>query len=88
MYVRTNIVTHSSPLTLQHWLAALNAQDFYGAGVSARAAARAGVYVAASDNALDALSLNPAGLSALTAPTLDLSASGILARGSFTKFRE
>ncbi len=64
--------------------AALNAQDFYGAGVSARTAARAGVYVPASDNVLDALALNPAGLSALGAPTLDLTTTGILARGSFT----
>lgn len=63
---------------------ALNAQDFYGAGVTARTAARAGVYVPASDNVLDALSLNPAGLSALGAPTLDLTTTGILARGSFS----
>lgn len=63
---------------------ALHAQDFYGAGVSARTAARAGVYVPASDNVLDALSLNPAGLSVLSAPTLDLTATGILARGSLS----
>lgn len=63
---------------------ALHAQDFYGAGVSARTAARAGVYVPASDNVNDALALNPAGLSVIGAPTVDLTATGILARGSFT----
>ncbi len=60
-----------------------NAQSFYNAGVSARTAARAGVYVPGSDNPLDALALNPAGLTALSGPTIDLSTSGILARGSF-----
>jgi long-subunit fatty acid transport protein len=60
------------------------AQDFFGAGVTAQTAARAGIYVPDSSNALDALALNPAGLSALTGPTLNLSTLGLLARGSFS----
>jgi long-chain fatty acid transport protein len=60
------------------------AQDFFGAGVSAQTAARAGIYTPGGDNALDALSLNPAGLSFLTAPVLNLDTLGVLARGSFS----
>lgn len=61
-----------------------HAQDFYGGGVTARTSAQAGVYLPSSDNALDALALNPAGLTALSAPTINLSTTGILARGSFS----
>ncbi len=63
---------------------ALLAQDSFGTAVSAQTAARAGVYIPSSDNALDALALNPAGLSSLTGPVLNLSAIGLLARGSFS----
>ncbi len=62
----------------------LTAQDFYGGGVSARTAARAGVYVPTEDNAGDALALNPAGLAVLAGPTLNVNVSGLFARGSFT----
>ena len=61
----------------------LTAQDFYGGGVSAEAGRRAGIYSGASNNAADALTLNPAGLTALTGPTVNLSVTGIFARGSF-----
>jgi long-chain fatty acid transport protein len=60
------------------------AQEFYGGGVSAQTAAQAGIYVPSSDNVLDALALNPAGLAELSAPTLNLTATGIFARGSFS----
>src|SRR5665213_721471 len=60
-----------------------SAQDFYGAGVSAETSRRAGVYVPSAENPTDALALNPVGLAALTAPTVNLSLTGIFARGSF-----
>ena len=63
---------------------AVLAQDFFGAGVSASTAARAGIYLPSSFNVVDALAINPAGLSALGAPTADLSALGLLAQGSFS----
>ena len=59
------------------------AQDFFGAGVGAKTAANAGIYLPSSDNALDALAVNPAGLSALRSPVVNLSAVGLLATGSF-----
>lgn len=73
-----------SVLLLSASTGALHAQSFYNAGVTAATAARAGVYVPASNDPLDALSLNPAGLSVLSGPTLDLTMTGVLARGSFS----
>jgi long-subunit fatty acid transport protein len=63
---------------------AAEAQTFYGSGLSAQTSGRAGIFTPSADNAADALSLNPAGLTALTAPVVDLSITGILARGSFS----
>jgi long-chain fatty acid transport protein len=62
----------------------LLAQDFFGAGVSAQTAAQAGIYIPSGENALDALSLNPAGLSSLTGTVVNISALGVLARGNFS----
>jgi long-subunit fatty acid transport protein len=62
----------------------LTAQDFYGAGVSADTSRRAGIFAASPDSPSDALELNPAGLTALSAPTLNLSITAIFARGSFS----
>jgi long-subunit fatty acid transport protein len=59
-------------------------QDFYGTGVTADTGRRAGVYIPSSENPTDALALNPAGLSAVTAPTINLSLTGVFARGSFS----
>ena len=61
-----------------------SAQDFYGAGVTAATATRAGIFHTAPDNPTDALVLNAAGLTSLNAPTLNLSLTGIFARGSFS----
>lgn len=61
-----------------------NAQQFYWTQASARTAAFGGVYVPASDGVMDSLSSNPAGLTALSAPTVDLSLGSIFARGSFS----
>ncbi len=61
-----------------------SAQEFFGGGVSARTAAQGGIYTPSSSNALDALALNPAGLTALSGPTVNLSAAGLFARGSFS----
>ena len=58
------------------------AQSFYWNTASARSQALGGIYVASSDNAVDALAANPAGLTALSGPTLDVSVSLMLPRGS------
>ncbi|MGH9583167.1 MAG: hypothetical protein ACRD4O_09555, partial [Bryobacteraceae bacterium] len=84
-------ITLSHPLSLAAltlWLAAcplwLSAQTFYGAGTSAETSRHAGIYTPSSNNAIDALALNPAGLSALNSPVVDLSITGMMARGSFS----
>jgi long-chain fatty acid transport protein len=61
-----------------------SAQDFYWNSASTRSMALGGVYVPSSSDALGALSTNPAGLTYLTGPSLDLGMSTIFARGSFT----
>ncbi len=53
-------------------------------GVSAASGRRAGIYAPGSEEASDALVLNPAGLTELVAPTVNLSVTGIFARGSFS----
>ena len=60
------------------------AQSFYWNTASARSQALGGIYVRSSDDAFDALAANPAGLTALTGRTLDLSVSLVLPRGSFS----
>ena len=42
------------------------------------------IYVTSSDDAVDALAANPAGLTSLTGRTLDASVSLVLPRGSFS----
>ncbi len=59
-------------------------QGFYLDTASARSAAIGGVYVPSSDSPLDALAVNPAGLTVLTGPSADLSVTAGFARGSFT----
>src|SRR5277367_2279421 len=61
-----------------------SAQDFYWNSASTRSLALGGVYVPSSSDAIGALSTNPAGLTYLTAPSLDLSMSTVFARGSFS----
>jgi len=51
---------------------------------SARSQGVGGVYIPSTSGALDALATNPAGLSTLTARTVDLSVTAMFARGSFT----
>jgi long-subunit fatty acid transport protein len=60
------------------------AQDFYHGGVSAQTMARAGIYTPGATDALDAIALNPAGLTALAAPTANAMLFSGLARGSFS----
>jgi long-chain fatty acid transport protein len=64
--------------------ACLNAQDFYWNTASARSMALGGVYLPSSTGAIDALAANPAGLTELSAPTMDLNVTSIFARGSFS----
>src|ERR1700692_1679364 len=61
-----------------------SAQDFYWNSASTRSLALGGAYVPSSSDALGALTTNPAGLTYLTSPTLNVSMSAIFARGSFT----
>jgi long-chain fatty acid transport protein len=58
-------------------------QGFYNSGAGARSAALGGAYTASGDSALEAMAINPAGLTTLTARTLDLSFEGLFARGQF-----
>jgi len=60
------------------------AQSFYWNAAGARSQALGGIYVTSSDDVLDALAANPAGLTSLTGRTLDLSVSLVLPRGSFS----
>ncbi len=64
--------------------ASASAQDFYWNSASTRSLALGGAYVPSSSDALGALTTNPAGLTYLTSPTLNVSMSAIFARGSFT----
>jgi long-chain fatty acid transport protein len=61
-----------------------SAQDFYWNSASTRSLALGGVYVPSTSDAIGALTTNPAGLTYLSGPTLDLSMSAIFARGSFS----
>jgi long-chain fatty acid transport protein len=61
-----------------------SAQDFYWNSASTRSLALGGVYVPSTSDAIGALSTNPAGLTYLSSPTLDLSMSAVFARGSFS----
>ncbi len=61
-----------------------SAQDFYWSSASTRSLALGGVYVPSNSDAIGALTTNPAGLTYLSSPTLDLSMSAVFARGSFS----
>ncbi len=61
-----------------------SAQDFYWNSASARSMALGGVYVPSTSDAIGALTTNPAGLTYLSSPTLDLNMSAVFARGSFS----
>lgn len=64
--------------------APLRAQDFYWNAAGARSLALGGAYVPSSSGVLEALATNPAGLSVLAGRSLDLSVTGMFARGSFS----
>jgi long-chain fatty acid transport protein len=61
-----------------------SAQDFYWSSASTRSLALGGVYVPSTSDAIGALTTNPAGLTYLSSPTLDLNMSAVFARGSFS----
>jgi len=52
-------------------------------GIGARAMGLGGAVVASPDGPLDSMAINPAGLSLLSRPTLDLGITGVTAHGSF-----
>src|SRR5262249_26325688 len=60
-----------------------SAQNFYWNTASPRSTALGGIYVPSSSDAIDALAANPAGLTALSRPTLNLSMTTLLSGGSF-----
>jgi long-chain fatty acid transport protein len=60
------------------------AQDFYWTSSSARSLGMGGAYVASSNDVLDSLSTNPAGLTVLRGRNLNLAADAVFARGSFS----
>jgi long-chain fatty acid transport protein len=64
--------------------ACLQAQNFYWNTASARSMALGGVYLPSAGGAIDAMATNPAGLTALSARTVDMSVTSIFATGSFT----
>ena len=53
-------------------------------GVGARAMGVGGAVVASPEGPLDSMVINPAGLTLLDAPTVDLSVTGVTAHGTFT----
>ncbi len=61
-----------------------SAQDFYWNSASTRSLALGGAYAPSTSDAIGALSTNPAGLTYISSPTLNLSLSSMFARGSFT----
>ena len=63
---------------------AANADGILRNGVGARAMALGGAVVASPDGPLDSMAINPAGLTLLTRPTLDLGITAVMAHGSFT----
>jgi long-subunit fatty acid transport protein len=65
-------------------VSAVHAQDFYWNTVSARSLGLGGIYIPSSTGVLDALAANPAGLTAVSAPSLDGTLVGNFARGSFS----
>jgi long-chain fatty acid transport protein len=57
--------------------------DFLASGGSARTVATGGAWIPSTTGALDAMAINPAGLTLLNAPTVDLSLESAFARGQF-----
>lgn len=57
--------------------------DFLRSGASARAVAVGGAFLPGSESALDAMTINPAGLALLNTRTVELSLAAMLARGQF-----
>src|ERR1700722_18792209 len=72
------------PASILAMVTAASGDDFLTSGASARSAAIGGAYLPSSDSALDAMAMNPAGLTRLSAPRLDVSVVGMFARGQFT----
>jgi len=64
--------------------AAADANGILRNGVGARAMSLGGAVVASPDGPLDSMAINPAGLTLLPRPTLDLGITAVTAHGSFT----
>ena len=58
--------------------------DFLSGAAGARSVGAGGVYIPSSENVLEAFSINPAGLALMGRPTVEVSVSGLFARGRFT----
>src|SRR5688572_26881908 len=76
----------NSIFLLSGLLAGTNAawcDDFLSSGASARSMGAGGAYLPGSRSALDAMAINPAGLSLLNARTVEISVAGMSATGRF-----
>lgn len=61
----------------------LEASDFLTTAMSARSTASGGVFLPSSDGPLDAMAINPAGLSLIGGPTFEVGVADMFARGEF-----
>ena len=84
MNFRRSLLTFAFVFTISFLATSASAQDFYWSTASTRSQGLAGVYVPSSSDAIGALTTNPAGLTYISSPTVNLSMSTIFARGSFT----
>jgi long-chain fatty acid transport protein len=72
------------PAVLLLLASSASAQDFFMGTSSARSNALGGIYVASSSDVLDALAVNPAGLTTLRGHNLNLNLTAGFARGDFS----
>jgi long-subunit fatty acid transport protein len=84
MKIRRNVCVLALILFLAWIATSARAQDFYWNSANTQSMALGGAYVPSSSDVLGALVTNPAGLTYLTGPSLNLSMSAVFARGSFT----
>ncbi|MDX1951889.1 MAG: outer membrane protein transport protein [Verrucomicrobiota bacterium] len=71
-------------LSLCHSIVETRGEGIYRKGASARSMALGGTDVASPEGPLDAIFSNPAGLSLIASPTLQLGVSGAFAQGEFS----
>ncbi|MEP7366024.1 MAG: outer membrane protein transport protein [Acidobacteriota bacterium] len=78
MRVRARRLAFGLALTTCAW-----GEDFLTSGAGARTRGTAGVYAPWTESALDAMAVNPAGLTLLGGPVIEVSTAAMFARGTF-----